>query len=209
MKLSKILTVVAATALSIGAYSAGRVGVTYVQNENKEMRGLMQLMDAYQIKAVIHAEESAYKFYEVLMNVRKGDSTEVSLLGFVPIEPDSTEIVVSAAALDSTRCAVSIVPGGILRKIVEIPTTQCLLIDTPVKAGYAAGDTISLMAYSQGIHKLFNLGNGRTADAYDICGLRFSEVSPNEWRKDFGVDNYIYFQAIPVLKPDYDKFMNE
>ena len=49
--------------------------------------------------------------------------------------------------------------------------------------------------YSTGIPKSFTY-NGDTTIAYDICGLRNTDVSPYDFFKIYGIKNYFFFNII-------------
>lgn len=54
------------------------------------------------------------------------------------------------------------------------------------------------------IHRKYDFGNGQILDGFDICGLRFSKVKPYDWQEEYSLQDYIYFEAIPIKeKSDY------
>lgn len=206
-----VRTYVALFLLLCGSISRAddKVKVTFDYKNNLETQGLIGLLDADQLKATLHLKGGDFKFYEVLMtSIRNGKKEYHRIIGFLPIMPDSTQLCVTTMAVDSMNCIVYVSPSIGAKIKVEMPTNQCLLIDYRNEDGYTPGDTIPLMAYSTGICKEMDLGNGHTVKAHDICGLRFSKIPLSEWHKTFNIPSYIYFEAVPVKSIDYGKLFN-
>ena len=185
-----------------------KVKVTFDYENNLETQGLMGVWDAYQLKATLHLKGGDFKFYEVLMISVCNGQKKQHRIGFLPIMPDSTQLCVTAMAVDSMNCIVYVSPHIGSKVKIEIPTDQCLLIDYRNEDGYNLGFSIPLMAYSTGICKEVNLGNGHVVKAHDICGLRFSKIPPSEWYEAYHIPNYVYFEAVPVKSIDYGKLFN-
>lgn len=184
-----------------------KITTSFPHNVDIEYRGLLGILNTCQESATIHYPGDEYKYYELYMTVNRDGDCRKTFMGFVNISQDSTTICFTAMAEDSTSCKIYITPT--MRPVckVEIPTEQCLLIECVNEDGYEIGDTIPLMAYSQGIYKQINMGNGKIVNGYDICGLRYSKVHPARWHDTFNIPDYIYFEAVPVKEINYGKFM--
>lgn len=103
-------------------------------------------------------------------------------------------------ATDSASATLYVMPHSTNCKKLSIPTGNCLLIDCRHDDGYERSDAIPLMAYSPGIHRNFDMGDGKVLEGFDICGLRYSQVHPSEWHERFKIPAYVYFEVIPVNK---------
>lgn len=190
--------------MSLTATAALPVTLSFRQNDDLKIGGLLGVLDACQITADIHADSIDARYYQLWMVASREGVIDRTMMGFVPVTPDSTSVCITAMAHDSMTVNVYVVPATSRRFTVSLPSSGCLLIDCVNKDGYERGDTIPLMAYSPGIHSQVNLGNGKLADVYDICGLRYSEVHPSQWHERFGIPYYLYFEAIPVTRIEID-----
>ena len=187
-------------AMSLTMMATGPDTLTFRQNDNTEISGILGVLNACQITADVHDDSISAKYYELsAVTVIDGHETR-ERLGIINTSPDSTSICITVMATDSASAMVYVMPHSTTRKKISVPTDNCLLIDCCHDEGYERGDTITLMAYSPGIRRKFDLGDGKVVDAFDICGLRYSQVHPSEWHERFKIPSYVYFEAIPVNK---------
>lgn len=191
------------TLISLGAMAAGPVTLTFRQNDNAQHDGFLGVLDACQITADIHTGPSHPKYYKLSMVTSIDGNETRSVVGYVNARPDSTSICVTIMATDSATAMIYVTPRCASRQKFSMPTANCLLIDCDYKEGYEPGDTIPLMAYSTGILRKFDLGNGTITNAYDICGLRYSQLHPSKWHEQFKIPAYTYIEAIPTDKIEF------
>lgn len=198
----KIFFVVFAV-VCLAGFAKGPITVT--QNErsdNPEIVGLLGVLGAYQTVATIYADTVDAKYYEVWMVVCDGPETERTKMSYVPIQRDSTQIIVTALPKDSMTVAIYV--NGVYKFVqdVHIPTYQHLLIGCEFGWEFNDTDTIPLMAYSTGIEGKIRI-NGEIYDSYDICGIRYSKVHPSGWKEKYNLPGYIYFEAVLVKEMRY------
>ncbi|MDE5555364.1 MAG: hypothetical protein K2J10_09315 [Muribaculaceae bacterium] len=168
-------------------------------SDNPEIRGILGALDAYQVTSTLYADSLDAKYYSLWMVICKGEETQRRLMGYYPIQTDSTVIMLTAVPKDSTNVVIYADRiNGAPRHQVNIPTAGRLLIGCDYSWEFGENDTIPLIGYSSGIHSKINLGNGIVADRFDICGLRFSKERPLLWREKYGLSDYLYFEVIPV-----------
>lgn len=201
------LTIIAIAVLLPSILSAqSRIETRFNQKFNDlQFMGLLGVIDACQVTATIYADSIDAKFYELWMVKNNKGAETRSLFGFIPVQPDSTDICITVMAIDSLCAKVCVTPVGSGSRKVMMPTYQCLLIECVNKTGYAVGDTIPLMAYSTG-HFTKRSINGNVFDAMDVCGVRFSGIHPSKWYEKFNIKDFIYFEVVPVKEIDYNKF---
>ncbi len=183
------------------------VSVSFKEHiENEEIACLLQLLDASQVTATLYSDSLDAKYYEIWMVERIGKESKRTKLGYKEIEPDSTKITFTAAAKDSLNAIISLfhINPGKRRVNIKIPTTNHLLIGCDYEWKFEENDTIPLVGYSTGIPQKFDMGNGNIIEAFYICGLRFSKVSPYKWKDEYDLSDYIYFEAIPVKEMKFD-----
>jgi len=173
--------------------------------ESAEVAGILSVMDVSQVTAKLFADSLDAKFYEIWMVERKGSETKRTKLGYKGIEPDSTKITFTAIAKDSLNAVVSIVRlnAGSPRVEVSVPTANHLLIGCDYDWKFTENDTIPLVGYATGIPTKYDLGNGKIFDAFYICGIRFSKVQPYNWKDEYDLSDYLYFEAIPVKEMNF------
>lgn len=173
-------------------------------SDNSEVRGILGALGAYQVTSTIYADSLDAKYYSLWMVVCKGEESQRKLMGYYPVQTDSTVIMLTAFPKDSTNVVIYADRiNGVPRRLVNTPTEGRLLIGCDYRWEFGENDTIPLMGYSSGIHSKVNLGNGIVADRFDICGLRFSMVRPSLWREKYGLSDYLYFEVIPVKKMNF------
>lgn len=190
--------------MSLTAAATLPVTLSFRQNDDPRIGGLLGILDACQIIADIHADSTDARYYQLWMVALREGIADRTMMGFVPVKPDSTSVCITVMAHDSVTVNVYVTPATSGRFTLSLPSSRCLLIDCVNRDGYECGDTIPLMAYSPGIHRQVNLGNGKLVDAFDICGLRYSGVHPSRWHERFGIPAYIYFEAVPVKRIEID-----
>ncbi len=197
-----LLFAVLATSWAVSV-SQNKISTSFPNNTDLEYRGLLGVLNTSQQSVTIHYKGDDYKYYELYMTVNREGICSKTFMGFVRMDKDSTTICFTALAADSTLCKIYITPE--VRQVcnVELPIGQSLLIECVNADGYSIGDTIPLMAYSPGISKQFDFGNGTKTNVYDICGLRDSKVHPARWHETFNIANYIYFEAVPVKELNF------
>lgn len=191
--------------VAVGLATFAKDSITVTQKEvsdNPEIVGLLGVLGAYQTTATVYADTIDAKYYEIWMVVCNGKETERTPMSYVPIQRDSTQIVVTALPKDSMT--VSIYVNGSYKFVqdVHIPTYQHLLIGCEFGWEFNDTDTIPLMAYSTGIEGKVKI-NGEIYDRYDICGIRYSKVHPSGWKEKYNLSGYIYFEAVPVKEMRY------
>lgn len=173
-------------------------------SDNPEFRSILGALDAYQVTSTLYADSLDAKFYSLWMVTCKGEENRRKLMGYYPIQPDSTVIMLTAFPKDSSNVVIYADRiNGAPRHIVNIPPQHRLLIGCEYNWEFGENDTIPLTGYSSGIHRKLNLGNGIVADGYDICGLRFSKEHPSHWKEKYNLSDYIYFEVIPVEKMSF------
>ncbi len=177
-------------------------------SDNLEIAGILKLLDASQVTVTIYADSTDAKFYEIWMVERKAEGMSRKKIGYTIIEPDSTKITFTSLAKDSLEASTSIMRltgGGAPRVNVNNYGTNLMLFGCDYDWKFSENDTIPLVGYAAGIPRKFDLGGGRIVEAYDICGLRFSKVAPYNWKEEFNIPDYLYFEAVPVkeMNPDY------
>ena len=203
--MKKFLLIALTAVAVVVAVAQSRVSVSFRNCDDLAMRGLLGVMNGYQITATVHTDSLDARFFEMWLVKSHDGKLSRRLIGFTPVQKDSTEICFTVMAVDSLNAWLSVDPCGGHRTGLNIPTFNCLLIECVSRDGYAAGDTIPLMAYSPGRATKYDLGNGLIADAYDICGVRNSCLHPKKWYSEFGISDLYYIEAIPVREIDYRK----
>lgn len=198
-----LLILIVLSAVSAAAW--GRVNIIFKNCDDRQVLGLLGVMNGYQITATVHTDSLDAGFFEMWLVKSHEGKLSRRLIGFTPVQKDSTEICFTVMAADSLNAWLSVDPCGGHRTGLNISTFNCLLIECVSREGYAAGDTIPLMAYSPGRATKYDLGNGVIADAYDICGVRNSCIHPKKWYSEFGISDLYYIEAIPVCEIDYLK----
>ena len=173
------------------------------RTDNVEVAGILGVLDAYQVTTTLYADSIDAEFYAIWMVKCKGDEKERTLIGYNYIAPDSTTFSITTMPIDSLNLAVYVSHCSSLRRIVAIPTSNRLLVSCNFEWDFSPTDTIPLVAYTTGIPKKYDLGNGNEIESWDICGLRYSKVPPLEWQKKYDLPDYIYFEAIPTKEPTY------
>ncbi|MDE6697456.1 MAG: hypothetical protein K2K25_11300, partial [Muribaculaceae bacterium] len=168
--------------------------------ENPEVAGILKALDASQVTATLYADSLKAKYYEIWMVECSGNENKRTKIGYKLIESDSTSITFTAIPKDSINVSFSFLPisSGIPRMTASIATDNHFLIGCDYGWEFNKNDTIPLVGYSDGIHKKFDFGNGQILEGFDICGLRFSKVKPLHWKEEYGLSDYIYFEAIPT-----------
>ncbi len=185
------------SALVVGAKESSVTVKMTEGSDNPEIENLLSLMDASQATATIYADSLDAKFYAVWMTNYSGDEATRILVGYVPVEPDSTRITISAMAKDSLNVKVNIV--GSSRQTVSLPATSShSLVGCGSERIYNTCDTIPLMAYTTGIPTKYRLGNGDMIDAFYVCGIRDTKEHPSRWKQLYRLPDFLYFEAIPV-----------
>ena len=190
-------------AVDLVTFAKGPITVSQKEvSDNPEIAGLLGVLGAYQTTATVYADTIDAKYFEIWMSVCNGTETKRTTISYVPIQRDSTQIVVTALPKDSMTVAIYVNGAYMLVQDVHIPTYQHLLIGCEFNWEFNDTDTIPLLAYSTGIQGNIKI-NGEVYERYDICGLRYSKVHPSEWKEKYNLRGYIYFEAIPVKKIRY------
>lgn len=173
-------------------------------SDNPEVRSILGALDAYQITSTLYADSLDAKFYALWMVTCKGEERRRKLMGYYPIQHDSTMIMLTAFPKDSANVVIYADRiNGAPSHQVDIPTGGRLLIGCDYNWEFGENDTIPLISYSSGIHSKINLGNGIVADRFDICGLRFSMERPSQWKEKYNLSDYLYFEVIPVKNMNF------
>lgn len=167
-------------------------------SEDIQMRGLLGALGASQVTANIFTDSIDARFFAIWMVNCKDEEKERTLIGYHYITPDSTTLTITTLPKDSMHLAIFVCDAGFLREPLQIDTKDCLLISCKSDRDYVQSDTIPIAAYTKGIVQKIDLGNGKVMENSDLCGLRYSNVHPSEWHKEFKLQSYIYFEAIPV-----------
>lgn len=202
-----ILLVVSALFLSVLAVKP--ITVKYQEySENAEIAGILRVLDASQVTATIYADTDSLtaKYYEIWMVERNSSETKRTKVGYQIIEPDSTKLTITAIARDSLNAVISFVglTTGSPRVQVSVPTENHLLVGCDFEWMFSNNDTIPLVGYATGIPVKYDLGNGKFLEGFNICGIRYSKVRPFNWREEYGLPDYLYFEAVPVKEINYD-----
>lgn len=186
--------------LFLSVFAIEPISVNFQEHsENDEIAGILSALDASQVAVTLYADSSEVKNYEIWMVERCGSDLNRRKIGYKQMKPDSTKITFTAIPKDSLNVDFSFIRlSGIPRIKVTVPAVNHLLIGCDYKWKFSENDTIPLVAYATGIVKKFDFGNGQILDGFDICGLRFSKVKPYDWKEKYGLDDYIYFEAVPV-----------
>ncbi|MDE6380235.1 MAG: hypothetical protein K2L11_07160 [Muribaculaceae bacterium] len=198
------IALIAATYLSMAAASEkpyDAITVNFKEyTENPEFAGILKALDASQVTATLYADSLDATHYEIWMVECSGRENKRTKIGYKLIEPDSTKITFTAVPKDSINVSFSFmrISSGAPRMTASIATDNHILIGCDYGWEFNQNDTIPLVEYSDGIHKEFDFGNGQILEGLDICGLRFSKVNPLKWKEDYGLSDYLYFEAIPV-----------
>lgn len=168
--------------------------------ENTEIAGILKALDASQVTATLYADSLKAKYYEIWMVECSGRENKRTKIGYKLIEPDSTKITFTAIPKDSINVSFSFmrISSGASRMTASVVTDNHILIGCDYGWKLNINDTIPLVGYSDGIHKKLDFGNGQIFEGLDICGLRFSKVKPLNWKEEYGLSDYIYFEAIPI-----------
>lgn len=173
--------------------------------ENTEIASILSLLDASQVKATLYADSIDASYYEIWMVEQSDNDSKRTKIGYKLIEPDSTQIIFTSLPKDSLNAVFSLsrLSSGAPRVTASIVTANHLLIGCDYEWEFSKNDTIPLVVYSTGIHRKYDLGNGQILDGFDICGLRYSKVRPSNWKEEYGLSDYLYFEAIPVKEIYY------
>ncbi len=172
-------------------------------SNNPEIEGILGVLGANQTTATIFADSIEAKYYAIWMIVCNDEETYRQHVTDVPVRPDSTQIVITCMPKDSTAVAVYVNGPG-FNHIVNLHTSNHLLVGCKFGWTFNESDTIPLMAYTSGIVMRARI-NGKIVEGEDICGLRYSKVHPSQWKSKFNIPRYIYFEAIPVKEPTDDE----
>lgn len=187
----------------------GQNNITTVSYENDlEKTSIVDLMNLMNIQNIeIKIENRDFKNKKILLeevSCQNGEFENKILNDFMPLNFDTDTIKIRFLSVPLNNDSVKILlktPIFELKLTERIPTFNSLLIEMKGKSVYNDCDTIPLLIYSTGIPKKFEF-NGGTAYSYDICGLRDSEISPYEFHKEFGLQDYIFFNLILKEKTD-------
>lgn len=175
-------------------------------SENTEIAGILSALDASQVTATLYADSLDATYYAIWMVERNGNDSKRTKIGYKLIEPDSTKVTFTALPKDSLNAVFSLIrlSSGSPSVTASVSTGYHILIGCDYEWEFSKNDTIPLVGYSAGIHRKYDFGNGQILDGFDICGLRFSKVKPYDWQEEYGLQDYIYFEAIPIKeKSDY------
>lgn len=198
-------------AVSLVTLAKRPISVNFKEHvENEEIAGILKLLDASQVTAMLHTDSMDATYHEIWMVERSESKIKRTKLGYKQIEPDSTKITFTAVAKDSLNAIISLVhlSAGSPRIDVSIPTANHMLIGCDYEWEFEESDTIPLVGYATGIPIKYNLGDGNIIDAFHICGLRFSKISPSKWKDEYDLPDYLYFEAVPVKEMNFDHIKN-
>ena len=92
-------------------------------SDNPEIRGILGALDAYQVTSTLYADSLDAKYYSLWMVICKGEKNQRRLMGYYPIQTDSTVIMLTAVPKDSTNVVIYVDRiNGAPRYQVNIPT---------------------------------------------------------------------------------------
>lgn len=173
--------------------------------KNPEIAGILRALDASQVAVTLCADSLDATYDELWMVECRGSENKRTKIGYKLIEPDSTKITFTAIPKDSVNVAFSFmrISSGAQRMTASIATDNHILIGCDYEWNFNSNDTIPLVGYSDGIHRKYDFGNGQILEGLDICGLRFSKVKPLNWKEEYGLSDYVFFEAIPVKEMSF------
>ena len=191
--------------LSVAALAKGPVTVNVKEgSDNTEVQSFLELFDAGVATVTIYADSIDAAYYAIWMVQQTGNRSARRFMGYKYVTPDSTRFSITTMPKDSATVIVNVSNcSGAHRQTVAVPTAEHMLVACHFGREYCAADTIPLVAYTTGIPTKFDLGDGKTADGWYICGLRDSNVHPSQWKDRYHLPDYLYFEAIPVTKLDF------
>lgn len=174
-------------------YAQNSVKVDYIQLENEELTGIREVMNIAQLIFEVRGDFTGKKM-QLFENRIKGDSIQKQMVYETqPLTDTLLHFCITARQPVTDSVSIYMQCRNTYYRWFNYHIDHCkhyILMETSLKK--SLDEDIPVFAYTEGIKKTIKY-NGEMVEAIDYCGLRFSNVSPEQWFKQFRIDNFIYF----------------